>query len=99
MIAIVISIQITQGLCFIILHILQALLKKMEKDKVSPSIELFNLVVRGVLVIAIGCLGIIFNIMIFIVLRRPAFKKSSINLLMLCKFMFPDMIDQKLLVI
>ena len=54
----------------------------------SSSTDLFDLVVRGVLVIALGCLGIIFNAMIVIVLRRPAFKKSSINLLMLCKFTF-----------
>ena len=49
------------------------------------STELFDLVVRGVIVIALGCLGIIFNTMIIIVLRKPEFTKVSINLIMLCK--------------
>ena len=52
----------------------------------SPSTELFDCVIRGVLVPTLGCLGIIFNIMIIIVLRRPEFTKFSINLIMLCKF-------------
>ena len=58
----------------------------MENDKVSPSTEWFDLVVRGVLVPTLGFLGMIFNIMIIIVLRRPEFTKVSINLIMLCKF-------------
>ncbi len=58
----------------------------MENDKLSSSTELFDLVVRGVLAPTFGCLGIIFNIMIIIVLRRPEFTKVSINLIMLCKF-------------
>ena len=62
------------------------ILKKMEKYKISPSTEWFDLVVRGVLVPTLGCLGMIFNIMIIIVLRRPEFTKFSINLIMLCKF-------------
>ena len=62
----------------------------MENNTLSPTTELFDHVVRGVLVIAFGCLGIIFNIMIIVVLQRPAFKKSSINLLMLCKFTFTN---------
>ena len=60
--------------------------KKMENDKVSISTEWFDLVVRGVLVPSLGCLGILFNFMIIIVLRRPEFTKVSINLIMLCKF-------------
>ena len=62
------------------------ILKKMEKYKISPSTEWFDLVVRGVLVPTLGCLGMIFNIMIIIVLRKPEFTKFSINLIMLCKF-------------
>ena len=57
-----------------------------DNDKPSPSTELFDLVVRGVLAPTFGCLGMIFNIMIIIVLRRPEFTKVSINLIMLCKF-------------
>ena len=59
---------------------------KMENNKLSLSTEWFDLVVRGVLVPTLGCLGMIFNIMIIIVLRRPEFTKVSINLIMLCKF-------------
>ena len=61
------------------------ILKKMEKYKLSPSTEWFDLVVRGVLVPTLGCLGMIFNIMIIIVLQKPEFTKFSINLIMLCK--------------
>ena len=60
--------------------------KKMENDMVSISTEWFDLLVRGVLVPSLGCLGILFNFMIIIVLRRPEFTKVSINLIMLCKF-------------
>ena len=58
----------------------------MENYKLSLSTEWFDLVVRGVLVPTLGCLGMIFNVMIIIVLRRPEFTKVSINLIMLCKF-------------
>ena len=51
----------------------------------SPT-EMFDLVVRGVLVNALGCLGIAFNIMIIIVLRKPEFTKVSLNLIIICKF-------------
>ena len=70
----------------------------MENNMLSPSTELFDRVVRGVLVPTLGCLGMIFNIMIIIVLRRPEFSKVSINLIMLCKLVrgYREVLDGRL---
>ena len=68
------------------LFIFQILIfKTLTMSLLSPT-EMFDLVVRGVLVNALGCLGIAFNIMIIIVLRKPEFTKVSLNLIVLCKF-------------